>query len=32
MGGSGGGHDMGGSEGGRDLESWCHDLEIPMWA
>ena len=23
---------MGGSGGGRDLDFWCRDLEIPLWA
>ena len=23
---------MGGSRGGRDLDFWCRDLEIPLWA
>ena len=23
---------MSGSGEGRDLEFWCHDLKIPLWA
>ena len=23
---------MGGSGGGRDLNFWCRNLEIPLWA